>query len=374
MRLYQVSYDRTFTWDFQKTINCPGNVPQCDVAVGAAITTPDFVIPMSASGIYLTYLEATCAVTNLGPQSAAFDIGVVFGTDTPSLGPAGARPEQAHGTYRGVAFGWLSQGPASPDWSIDFLSGHVNASGAPVLSTHWLLSYGNGAMPASASSQDLHIILAVWSGAPTQFNLEVGQCSIHVTARAVQSTASIVPPATQTQSQTVTIMSVNQQNWNNWTPQTPDLGASVTVTYILGGQQHVTTQSTPFSIQIDAGTQITATAGSAQEWIFKSWNWWGDANNYPSSVTWYTPVRGFIPQGTTSYYIAALYTVVSITPAIVTPSVVVSSAMVTANGEINKGSNANLAVLILTGFLAIFVLVPLYAVMSSRRRRRSQPP
>jgi hypothetical protein len=168
-------------------------------------------------------------------------------------------------------------------------------------------------------------------------------------------------------------MSVNQQSWNNWTPQTPDLGASVTVTYTLGGQQHVTTQNTPFSIQIDVGTQIIVTAGSAQGLMFDSWNWWGDANNYPSSSTWYTMVRGFIPQGTTSYYIAALYTM-QVTSAIVTSSAVVSSAMVTPNGQAPnvEGSNSNLAVFIFTGFLAIFVLVPVYAVMSSRRRRRER--
>jgi serine/threonine protein kinase len=173
----QTTVDRTFSWSVNSNIRCPGNVAQCDVGVPTGyLASQDFAISTGATHFDISFLEASCSVHNNGPQDAAFDVGVVFGPSSIGFGLAGARPEQALEVYHGVAFGWLKAVLSEPNWSIDFHTGQTNAGGAPVLSTKWLSPTGN----VFEGSGMVHLMISVWSGAPTDFDLSVAACSVHV--------------------------------------------------------------------------------------------------------------------------------------------------------------------------------------------------
>lgn len=77
-------------------------------------------------------LDAICSVRNMGPQTAAFDVGVIFGSSESYLGGPGRRPYVVNGIYRGSAFGWIGLGVFEPDWSIDFTIGTTKAGGADI--------------------------------------------------------------------------------------------------------------------------------------------------------------------------------------------------------------------------------------------------
>jgi serine/threonine protein kinase len=173
----QTTVDRTFSWSVNGNIRCPGNVAQCDLGVSTGyLASQDFAISTGAAHFDISFLETSCSVHNNGPQDAAFDVGVVFGPSLIGFGPAGARPEQALGVYHGVAFGWVKAVLSKPDWSIDFHTGQTKAGGAPVLSTKWLSPTGN----VFEGSGMVHLMISVWSGAPTNFDLSVAACSVHV--------------------------------------------------------------------------------------------------------------------------------------------------------------------------------------------------
>jgi hypothetical protein len=194
--------DRTFSWNVNSSIRCPGNVAQCDLAVPTGfLASQDFVISTGATHFDVRLLEASCSVRNNGPQNSAFDVGVVFGPSSVGFGPAGARSEQARGVYRGAAFGWMETVGSNPTWSIDFRSSQTNAGGAPVLSTFWLKPTDN----VFDGSDLVHLMISVWSGAQTNFDLFVSTCSVHIiidASGAAQGSAPTTITQTKTEKET----------------------------------------------------------------------------------------------------------------------------------------------------------------------------
>jgi len=189
----QETYERSYIWSVNGTLSCPGNV-SCNTTV-LELSSPDYIIDTTYSRFELTILEASCQVENRGPQTAAFDVGVIFGPGPGHLGAAPQPHNTAGGVYRGAAFGWLDLTDAYPGWSIDFRNGAIKTWGAPVLPSAYnsfLRADGNSFI----GSGKLYVKAVVWSGAPSKFELHVQSCSVHVV---VEVSSQSYEPITVTQ-------------------------------------------------------------------------------------------------------------------------------------------------------------------------------
>jgi hypothetical protein len=107
--------------------------------------------------------------------------------------------------YHGVAFGWMEPVVSTPHWSINFHTSQTNAEGAPVLSTFWLKPTAN----VFDGSDMVHLMISVWSGASTNFDLSVTACYVHVVidvsgVSQVPRTATVTQTTTETATQTTT--------------------------------------------------------------------------------------------------------------------------------------------------------------------------
>lgn len=200
----QASFDRSFNWAVNGNLVC-GGTGACYNGQKSELVSSDFQITTGFTRFSLVELDSSCVLQNYGPDSAAFDLGVVFGGSVPSVGPPGYIPEQADGTYRGVAFGWLDSTIATASWSIDFINGNVMASGAPIYSEQWLRTDAN-----TFDSPDgiIHLILAIWSGAPTTFTISISTCKVHVTVEGSQPLVDVITrlvTSTEVSKQTVEV-------------------------------------------------------------------------------------------------------------------------------------------------------------------------
>jgi len=182
------THQEEYTWLANELLQCSGDAAGC----GKDLFSPTYKVDTPFANLYVSHLSLACSVRNNGPDTAAFDIGVLLGQDPNYMGWGAI--------YHGAAFGWLDQGVYSPSWSIDFETGATATSGAtvePNKGISELKPHDN----SFSGSGGIYLGIVVWSGASgSQFSLSVESC----TADIITEPSSILTTTTATVLETVT--------------------------------------------------------------------------------------------------------------------------------------------------------------------------